>query len=180
MKSNHVCLNCGGDVFYTAAHVMQEWCVDATGDFVNVATECCEVTHEPDDGNIWSCVACGNEAEIAETSFTVGGISQCCKFMAKVIGKNYSVETWSLNAKQVYETVVNIYGRKLYDAVLASTIKNNSGDGRINPKNAEWAEGVELPSSTRFDIIRGDLTCHGVHVGLVDMLADDVRRGKAS
>ena len=48
--------------FVTTAHVMQEWEVDSDGSFLEVASGCLEVTHQPDPGNIWSCTECHAEA----------------------------------------------------------------------------------------------------------------------
>lgn len=56
-----MCPECGGNTFYTTAHIMQEWLVDDEGDFVEEATNCLEVTHEPSPDNSWICVKCGNE-----------------------------------------------------------------------------------------------------------------------
>lgn len=64
MASKHICPKCGGKDFYTTAHIMQEWLVNENGDFVSVATECLEITHGPDDDNIWTCTMCGAEAVI--------------------------------------------------------------------------------------------------------------------
>lgn len=50
------------DRFTTTAHVMQEWVVEADGTFVETFTDCLEVTHGPNDGNLWSCLICGAEA----------------------------------------------------------------------------------------------------------------------
>lgn len=50
--------------FVTTAHVMQEWRVDAHGDFLDVTDDCLQVTHRPrpDLGNHWTCHECGTEA----------------------------------------------------------------------------------------------------------------------
>lgn len=174
-KSRHVCLKCGGTEFYTVAHIVQEWRVDADGDFIAVGSECLEVTADPDDGNIWECGTCGMEGELANTAFTSSAVSQCARFMAKNIGREYNNN--SLNTKAVLETVDRIYGRELRNAVIACTLINNEGDGRIASKNAEWANQVKLPPNmSRIGIIGGDLTCHGCHIGLVDLLASEARR----
>ena len=68
MVKKHVCPNCGGRDFYTTAHVMQEWLVHDDGEFVAVSTDCLEVTHGPDDDNIWTCVKCGAEAVVEEAA----------------------------------------------------------------------------------------------------------------
>ena len=64
MKSRHICPVCGGVRFITTAHVMQEWMVDENGNFIDVVDESVQVTHEPDDDNLWKCAECGAEAII--------------------------------------------------------------------------------------------------------------------
>ena len=60
--SKHICPLCGGRKFETTAHVMQSWEVDEDGNYISVLDECLQVTHKPDDGNIWTCMKCGTEA----------------------------------------------------------------------------------------------------------------------
>ena len=62
--SKHICPKCGGRKFITTAHVTQTWEVNEYGYFEKVISDCDEVTHGPDDGNIWNCSACGAEAVI--------------------------------------------------------------------------------------------------------------------
>lgn len=64
MASKHICPCCGGTTFTTTAHAMQEWEVDAEGNFIKVTENCLQVTHNPDDDNIWVCTKCGAEAVI--------------------------------------------------------------------------------------------------------------------
>lgn len=60
----HACPhNCENATFTTTAHIMQDWEVTAEGEFIGVATDCLEVTHRPDNDNIWTCNGCGAEAE---------------------------------------------------------------------------------------------------------------------
>lgn len=66
MKTKHICPNCGGKEFLTTAHVTQTWKVDEDGDFIEAVSDCDEVTHGPDDGNIWTCVKCGAEGVIVK------------------------------------------------------------------------------------------------------------------
>ena len=68
MKSKHICPKCGGRKFVTTAHVTQSWVVDSYGDFIHAVTECDEVTHQPDDANIWSCVECGTDGVVINFS----------------------------------------------------------------------------------------------------------------
>lgn len=42
---------------------MQDWEVNAEGEFIEVVADCLEVTHHPDNGNVWTCNVCGTEAE---------------------------------------------------------------------------------------------------------------------
>ena len=43
---------------------MQEWLVDETGDFVDVVTECLDVSHRPSGENLWTCQDCEDDPEI--------------------------------------------------------------------------------------------------------------------
>lgn len=51
----HACPVGGGESFHVTAHVTQTWLVDAEGAFVEEVSSCDEVTHKPDDDNIWTC-----------------------------------------------------------------------------------------------------------------------------
>lgn len=51
----HCCPRCGNKTFYVTAHVTQTWEVDEDGDFLEEKTSCDEVTHRPDDDDIWTC-----------------------------------------------------------------------------------------------------------------------------
>lgn len=65
MARKHVCPECGNDTFVTIAHVSQDWKVDAYGNFIE-KLETVETVAPPDDGNIWTCTACGTEAVIED------------------------------------------------------------------------------------------------------------------
>lgn len=54
-----ICPKCGGSKFLVTAHVTQDWIVDEDGDFLKCVNDCVEVTHRPDDDDIWQCDACG-------------------------------------------------------------------------------------------------------------------------
>lgn len=43
------------------AHVVQGWRVDCDGEFIEETESCVEVTHKPDDDDIWQCTKCGWE-----------------------------------------------------------------------------------------------------------------------
>ena len=57
-----ICPKCGHDNFYVTAHVTQDWVVDGEGYFISSINDCVEVTHEPDDDDLWQCAGCGYEA----------------------------------------------------------------------------------------------------------------------
>ena len=57
------CPKCGNETFYVTAHVVQDWKVDASGEFMEVMEDCVEVTHYPDDWDMWTCTQCLYEAE---------------------------------------------------------------------------------------------------------------------
>lgn len=61
--SKHICPKCGNNRFITTAHVTQSWEVDENGNFIKeISTD--EITHGPNDDNIWTCTKCGTEAII--------------------------------------------------------------------------------------------------------------------
>lgn len=53
------CPKCWGRRFCVTAHVTQDWIVDGHGSFIKSNSDCVEVTHFPDDDDIWSCILCG-------------------------------------------------------------------------------------------------------------------------
>ena len=60
------CPKCGSQCFCVTAHVTQDWLVDADGDFLECTKDCVEVTHRPDDDDIWQCDKCGYSAAGSE------------------------------------------------------------------------------------------------------------------
>lgn len=51
----HRCPICGGTNFIVSAHVVQTWKVDEDGDFIEEVTSCDEITHAPNNYDIWAC-----------------------------------------------------------------------------------------------------------------------------
>ena len=49
------CPKCGGKKFVVTAHVTQLWLVDSNENYIETVNECEEVTHEPDDDDMWVC-----------------------------------------------------------------------------------------------------------------------------
>ena len=174
-KSKHICPVCGGTEFFTVATVLQEWRVNADGDFKAISADRVATFYEPDDGNVWNCTACGSEGVLVDMTLCVTAMQQCAGFMAKSIGRHYN--SHSLDVDAVFKDTDDTFGKNLRNAVLAATILNNSGDGRIDPRNASWAAKVRLPDGiARRDMISADLTCRGSHIGLADMLASKARK----
>lgn len=56
-----VCKHCGSTRFVVTAHVTQDWIVDGNGNFEKCVNDCVEVTHSPDQDDVWSCAECGHE-----------------------------------------------------------------------------------------------------------------------
>lgn len=51
------------NVFYTTAHVVEEWKVDREGNFMSL-NETIEVTRKPNRFNRWECAICGSPAKV--------------------------------------------------------------------------------------------------------------------
>lgn len=60
----HVCPNGCDSLLSTPAHVMQDWAVDAEGEFQSCVNACVETTHGPNNDNIWTCMSCDAEADM--------------------------------------------------------------------------------------------------------------------
>ena len=56
------CPKCGGKTFAATAHVTQDWELDEKGAFAKCLNDCLEVTHWPDQDDIWDCQTCGYSA----------------------------------------------------------------------------------------------------------------------
>ena len=56
------CPKCGAENFEVTAHVTQDWKVDGYGNFLESLEDCVEVTHYPDDEDMWTCANCGHYA----------------------------------------------------------------------------------------------------------------------
>lgn len=50
--------------FSVTAHVVQEWAVDSTGEYIATLTPCLEVAHRPERGDLFTCCTCGTEAKV--------------------------------------------------------------------------------------------------------------------
>lgn len=66
-----VCPKCGSTVFQASAHVVQTWRLDEFGHFIDVAEDATDITHEPDDDDVWNCNSCGYDAAGKEFNVNV-------------------------------------------------------------------------------------------------------------
>ena len=62
MSPKYRCPACGAESFEVTAHVTQDWKIDCNGTFLESLNECVEVTHYPDENDIWDCANCGFSA----------------------------------------------------------------------------------------------------------------------
>ena len=62
MNSKYRCPAFGAESFEVTAHVTQDWKIDCNGTFLESLNECVEVTHYPDENDIWDCADCGFSA----------------------------------------------------------------------------------------------------------------------
>lgn len=69
----HICPYCGGRRFAVTAHVTQDWIVDEYGDWDETINDCVEVTHHPDDDDVWCCAKCGMEYPSGEPFYFIFG-----------------------------------------------------------------------------------------------------------
>lgn len=56
------CPQCGAESFYVSAHIVQGWKVNSHGTFLETIDECSEVTHTPNNDDLWTCANCGFQA----------------------------------------------------------------------------------------------------------------------
>ena len=57
-KAKYRCPRCGAESFEATAHVTQDWRIDGNGTFLQSLNECEEVTHYPNEDDIWDCANC--------------------------------------------------------------------------------------------------------------------------
>ena len=61
-NAKYRCPKCGAESFEVTAHVTQDWRIDSNGTFLQSLNECVEVTHYPDEDDIWDCANCSYSA----------------------------------------------------------------------------------------------------------------------
>ena len=61
-NTKYRCPKCGAESFEATAHVTQDWRIDGNGAFLQSLNDCVDVTHYPDESDIWDCANCGYSA----------------------------------------------------------------------------------------------------------------------
>ena len=61
-----MCPVCGGKRFVVTAHVTQDWVVDGNENYLKTIEDCVDITHRPDNEDIWECYECGYSASGSE------------------------------------------------------------------------------------------------------------------
>ena len=56
------CPECGGKRFVVTAHVTQDWVVDENENYIKTLEDCVDVTHRPNNEDLWECYECGYSA----------------------------------------------------------------------------------------------------------------------
>ena len=92
----------------------------------------------------------------------------CMEAIENSIAKHYHDNRLDISC---VNEVVEEFGLKRTQLVLASTIQSATYDGRISEKNKKWAQKVPLPD----EIGRG-YHVNGCHRGLVDLFTQEVRK----
>lgn len=95
----------------------------------------------------------------------------CGEAIEESIRQNYSGV--SLDTAKVMAELVPRFGLERINFVLANMVRGLAWDGRISPKNVEWAETVPAPASEeRAQRFRA----FSIHPVLLDAFASDVRK----
>ena len=66
MQKQYKCPKCGGTTFSATAHVTQDWMLGSNGEFMESISNCVDVTHRPNDDDLWVCLNCEYSAAGAE------------------------------------------------------------------------------------------------------------------
>ncbi len=93
---------------------------------------------------------------------------KCAGAVKKAISEHY--DGWNLK-DGCAKKVIGRFGYERVDFVLAYNIRQLSHDGRISPKNKEWAERISVPLPTGF---KGSWLIQS-HPGLLDLFIKQVR-----
>lgn len=97
-KINYRCPKCGAEAFEVTAHVTQDWKIDSCGNFLECLNDCVEVTHSPDDDDMWTCANCGFSAE--GRRFSVKGDARPYDVAVKIVTEDAGL-TWA-SVNEIY------------------------------------------------------------------------------
>lgn len=126
----HICPNCGNGTFITVAHVTQSWKVDAFGNFIQAVSQCDEVTHGPDNGNIWTCSKCGAESIMVEKK-EEEKLQDNFKCRAEVSG---SCKQWLRECVAWENCQLKSYGAPCPNCVASSPLEHQQCNGCMYQK----------------------------------------------
>lgn len=114
LKENEVlrCPKCGGKEFFASAHVVQDWELDAYGNFSKCVDDCIEVTHYPDREDVWDCKTCGYSGA-GETFITTKDkadeicLCECVFGLSALAEQMLSAERVDVDAQNFFHHVLN-------------------------------------------------------------------------
>lgn len=110
-----------------------------------------------------------DERELWWESFYLN--QDCAKDIGSAISAAYDYKSYCLN--DCSEPILQKYGFDRVNYVLASTIQNQSYDGRYSWENKAWAREMDLPKEEGFSQFHID-----AHPGLINIFTDLVRQAQ--
>lgn len=111
-----------------------------------------------------------HHGQVPDYKRSYGANVACKEAIEKAINTYYSDNRLSAAAAK---EVLSEFGRDRVEYVMANTIRQKSWDGRIREDNKQWANTIPVtndPSNIYFVIDK-------VHLGLLDIFANQIRRG---
>lgn len=133
MKTIKVCPVCGAKRFNVTAHVTQRWEVDEYGQYSKTLAECEEVTHDPDDDDIWTCAECGHDAPGSEFNKEVEEKTKKPDF-APFLDDNEKMVDFVMLSKEEFLASYSYLTEEEYDMTAEAVIKaaeKISAEGKI-------------------------------------------------
>lgn len=114
LKENEVlrCPKCGGKEFFASAHVVQDWELDAYGNFSKCVDDCIEVAHYPDREDVWDCKICGYSGT-GETFVTTKEkadeicLCECIFDLSALAGRMLEVASVEVDAQDLFHHILN-------------------------------------------------------------------------
>ena len=94
IQKPRICKHCGHSEWGVTAHVTQDWIIDECGEFLECTQECVEVTHEPDEDDVWTCANCGAEYDPGTSPDDIS--DDAANDIAHVLYRRYQLD-WMLS-----------------------------------------------------------------------------------